>query len=73
LYVGYTPDLKRRIAAHNTGKAQATRLRKPLQLLYYEAYGDERDARKREKFFKSGWGRNYVKKQLRHTLMSTKI
>jgi putative endonuclease len=37
LYVGYTSDLRKRMNAHNNGRVSATRDRKPLELLYYEA------------------------------------
>ena len=47
-YTGSTNDLKRRIKEHNNGRVYSTKLRKPLKLVYYEAYGSERDARKRE-------------------------
>jgi hypothetical protein len=35
-------------------------------MIYYEAYLDSRDARAREKYLKTGWGRNYIKKTLKH-------
>jgi putative endonuclease len=48
LYVGSTDDLRRRLAEHNVGKSQATKVRLPLVLRYYEAYANEEDARHRE-------------------------
>jgi len=48
LYVGSTGDLKRRLVEHNSGKVFSTQLRKPLVLIYYEAYRSEQDARRRE-------------------------
>lgn len=60
LYTGYTNDLRRRINEHNQGKSFATAPRKPFKLIYYEAYVCRDDAEKREYFFKTGWGRNYV-------------
>lgn len=47
-YIGSTNDLRRRIAEHNSGKSFSTKLRKPLDLIYYEAYKGEKDARHRE-------------------------
>lgn len=73
LYTGYTNDLKQRLQKHNAGKVQTTRHRRPLGVIYYEAYLDEQDARKRERFFKSGWGRNYIAKQLEGTLKKAKV
>lgn len=52
LYVGSTNDLKKRITEHNTGKVFSTRPRRPLDLVYYEAYKNEQDARVREKQLK---------------------
>ncbi|MFZ2226360.1 MAG: GIY-YIG nuclease family protein [Candidatus Moraniibacteriota bacterium] len=48
LYTGSTNDLARRFAEHNSGKVFSTKLRRPFELLYYEAYKAEGDARKRE-------------------------
>ena len=52
LYTGSTNDLKKRLIEHNSGKVFSTRLRKPLRLIYYEAYSAEIDARRREKSLK---------------------
>lgn len=48
LYVGSTNDLKRRFKEHNEGKVYSTKLRIPFELIYYEAYKAEKDARTRE-------------------------
>jgi putative endonuclease len=61
LYTGYSDDLKIRIAKHKEGKVPATKHRLPLELVYYEAYRDKRDATKREYFLKSGRGRELLK------------
>ncbi len=51
-YTGSTNDLKRRFAEHNSGKVFSTKLRVPFDLVYYEAYKDESDARRREQALK---------------------
>lgn len=66
MYTGCTNDLKARIKLHNNGKVSATRLRCPLALIYYEAYLNRFDAFAREKWLKTGWGRNYIKKALKN-------
>ena len=47
-YIGSTNDLRKRLKLHNAGKVFSTRLRAPLELVYYEAYKSEKDARARE-------------------------
>ena len=48
MYVGSTKDLKHRLKQHNNGDVFSTRPRRPLELVYYEAYKSEYDARMRE-------------------------
>lgn len=48
LYIGSTRDLRSRFKQHNDGKVVSTRQRVPFNLVYYEAYRCEQDARHRE-------------------------
>lgn len=48
LYTGSTNNLKRRFKEHNDGTVFSTKHRRPFELLYYEAYRVEKDARIRE-------------------------
>ena len=49
LYTGWTYDLEKRVAAHNSGKgAKYTRGRGPLALVYRELCGTHSQALKRE-------------------------
>ena len=66
LYIGYSANLRRRLAEHWAGIAVATSYRGPWRLIYYEAYVEETDARGREEFLKSGLGRKFLAKQCRH-------
>ena len=68
LYTGSTTDLKRRLSEHNAGRVRSTAKRRPLNLLYYEACLHESDARRREKYLKTGMGKRYLKKRLRDSL-----
>ena len=70
MYIGYTNDLKRRLKEHNEGKNFSTAPRKPFKLIYYEAYLNKEDAKERERFFKTGWGRQYLKKKLKNYFSS---
>lgn len=67
-YTGCTKDLKERLALHNTGNIEATHLRKPFILIYYEAFLNKYDAFQREGWLKTGWGRNHITKLLQHYL-----
>jgi putative endonuclease len=68
LYIGYSSDLKKRPAQHKKGAAVATRYRRPWKLIYYEAYVEQADALGRERYLKSGSGRSFLKRQLKHYL-----
>lgn len=49
LYTGYTNDIHKRIAAHNSGKgAKYTKPRRPCKLVWAEAAYTKSDAMKRE-------------------------
>ena len=49
LYTGITTELAKRIKRHNEGRAaKYTRTRKPVKLIYNEAFCTESEARKRE-------------------------
>jgi len=65
LYTGYTPDLKSRFKAHTGGYVKATSYRRPLKLIYYEAFLEETDAKRREKYLKGGNGKKEIEKLLR--------
>jgi putative endonuclease len=47
-YIGSTNDLRKRFRLHNEGKVFSTKSRRPFDLIYYEAYKAEKDARERE-------------------------
>jgi len=64
LYVGWTDDLKGRFAKHSDGKVFATKWRRPLKLIYYEACLSKEAAIAREKYFKTGFGRRFLKSRL---------
>jgi len=67
LYIGYTKDLKNRVKNHNEGLNTSTKCRRPLILIFAESFINEKDVRRREIFYKSGRGREMVKKELKNT------
>jgi len=64
LYVGYTDDLNQRMERHNKGVVEATKNRRPLKLVYFEACLNKQDAINREKQLKTGYGRAYLKRRI---------
>ena len=64
LYIGSTPDLRKRFHKHITGYVLSTKNRLPVKLIYYESYVLETDGLRREKFLKSGGGRKLLAAQL---------
>jgi putative endonuclease len=68
LYVGSTKDLRKRWKDHCAGRADATKDRRPLRVIYYEVYLTQYEAGRREKYLKGGNGRGQLKKQLSVTL-----
>jgi len=63
-YTGCTHDLKNRIKEHNAGEVKSTKFRTPFILWYKEEFFDKHDAFKREKHFKTSWGRRQLRKIL---------
>jgi putative endonuclease len=64
LYIGFTEDLKKRLVSHNKGNVEATKSRVPFELVYCEACSDKDKAIKREKYFKTGFGRRFLKNRI---------
>ncbi|MBI2062676.1 MAG: GIY-YIG nuclease family protein [Candidatus Yanofskybacteria bacterium] len=69
LYAGFTTNLKNRLQQHARGEVKSTRDRRPLKLIHYEYFINEQDAKAREVFLKSGFGRNQLKQALKRTLL----
>lgn len=59
-YVGFTLDLRKRFAEHNSGKSFSTKSRRPFKLIYYEACLEEDDAKRREHYLKTTQGRRFL-------------
>ena len=66
LYKGFTSNPEKRISQHNAndGFSSHTSKRGPWKLVYQEEFSTEKEARQREKFLKTGVGREFLKKQI---------
>jgi putative endonuclease len=64
--VGYTHNLHLRFEQHNKGLLPSTKNRRPLKLIYFEASLNQQDATSREKYFKTHYGRMFIKKRLQN-------
>ena len=62
IYVGISDNPARRIKHHNLGYNKTTKPYKPFKIILIEEYKNRVDARKREKFLKSGCGKETLKK-----------
>lgn len=63
-YTGSTTDLRARVRDHAGGRVRSTASRAPLVLVYYEACVNLDDARRRERFLKTGKGKRYLNNRL---------
>lgn len=62
IYVGFTTDVQKRLKEHNNGKTTSTKGYRPRNILVVEEVTNREEARKREKYLKSGVGKEYLKK-----------
>ena len=65
-YIGITDNPDRRFMQHNNGHNRTTKPYRPFKIVLLEKFPDRPTARQREKFLKSGIGREFIK-----TLKST--
>jgi putative endonuclease len=68
LYIGYTANLGTRFRDHQAGGVISTRHRRPLELIFYEAYKNMEDAKRREKYFKTSKGKSSLRMMLQNSL-----
>ncbi|MBA4208872.1 MAG: excinuclease ABC subunit C [Parvibaculum sp.] len=63
-YIGFTKDLRKRVAVHNAGGSVHTAKYKPWELIGYHAFANERRAREFEHYLKSGSGKAFANRRL---------
>lgn len=59
-YAGITNDVERRLGEHRSGKTKGGQVVGTFELLLTEPYDDYGQARTREKYLKSGQGREWL-------------
>ena len=57
-YVGSCEDLETRVKRHNLGHSKATRHAVPWTLVHSETFSNRADAERKERYYKSGRGRD---------------
>ena len=67
LYIGFTNDLKSRLKKHASGRVLSTKGRRYLKLIHYEYFINEKDAKAREVYLKSGAGHDQLRQFLKNT------
>ena len=61
IYVGFSNDFNRRLYEHSIGKTKTTKSKLPYKLIYKEIVDTRIKAREREKYLKSGSGKEFLK------------
>ena len=64
-YVGITNCLSRRVQEHRSKKTKGGQQLRDFSVIHTEAFPDYTTARKREKYLKSGAGREWLKARFR--------
>ncbi|MFA7298841.1 MAG: GIY-YIG nuclease family protein [Candidatus Absconditabacterales bacterium] len=57
--------MEKRLQQHNQGKTKSTKAYLPFEIIYTEIIDDSKQAREREKYFKTGKGREELKRLIK--------
>jgi len=60
-YTGLTSNIDQRLHEHNSGQNKSTKPYRPWKIIHSEAFPTRLEARQREKYYKSGIGREKIK------------
>jgi putative endonuclease len=61
LYIGISRNPEKRVEIHNKGKTESTKNRRPFILIHKQSCNSLKEAREKEKYYKSGFGREILK------------
>lgn len=64
IYVGFSSDVEKRLKEHNSGKTKSTKGFRPWNIIYTEECSDRILARELEKYYKTGIGKEKLKKMV---------
>ena len=64
LYKGSTQDIEKRLIIHNQGLVNYSSKHRPWELVLFEQFETRGEAMKREKWYKTGTGRDWIKSQI---------
>ena len=64
LYKGSTDDMQKRFETHNAGKTKYSSKHLPWELVLSEEFDTRAEAIKREKWYKTGVGRDWINENL---------
>ena len=59
-YVGSSQDIEERLRQHNSGESLATKHGAPWKLIHREEFSTRAEAVRRERFYKTGKGRDLL-------------
>lgn len=68
-YIGMCSDFEQRLKEHNAGKTKSTKGYRPWRLFFKKEIADRRKAREREKYLKSGVGREFINEKWTRSLI----
>jgi len=60
-YTGMTMDVSKRLKQHNAKQNKSTKAYVPWIIIFIEEFNTRLEARKREKYLKTGIGREFIK------------
>jgi putative endonuclease len=60
-YTGVADDVNKRLALHNAGRVKASRPYRPYSVIHMESFETLKEARQKEKFYKSTFVHDYPK------------